>query len=131
MKYTGSCYCRAITYEIDLASPDDARTSVCHCFNCKKFTGTENGITAKIPRRAFTYMTGVPKKHESDNGSGALLTREFCADCGSGIMEYGAHAGENTYVFHGTLDDPMNVLPPKGEFFMKYKAPWMPEIPSE
>lgn len=35
MKFPGSCYCHAIKYEIDLESKDDARTSICHCKNCK------------------------------------------------------------------------------------------------
>lgn len=33
--YTGSCYCRNIQYNLTLSSPDDARTSLCHCHNCK------------------------------------------------------------------------------------------------
>ena len=43
-------------------------------------------------------------------------------------MEYGANAGDNTYIFYGSLDNP-DTLPPKGEFFCKYRAEWMPEIP--
>lgn len=35
MKLTGSCYCRNIKYELNLNSADDARTSLCHCKNCK------------------------------------------------------------------------------------------------
>ena len=36
MIYTGSCYCKEIRYEINLASADEeARTSICHCKNCK------------------------------------------------------------------------------------------------
>jgi len=46
----------------------------------------------------------------------------------SGILEYGANAGDNTYVFYGSLDEP-DTLPPKGEFFCKYRAQWMPEVP--
>lgn len=33
--YTGSCYCGEIKYELTLGSPDDGRTSLCHCRNCK------------------------------------------------------------------------------------------------
>ena len=73
---------------------------------------------------------GQPTHHVGDNGSGTLLTREFCAACGSGILEYGAHAGENVYVFYGSLDEP-DALPPKGEFFCKDRAEWMPEISGE
>ncbi|KAJ5773785.1 Glutathione-dependent formaldehyde-activating enzyme/centromere protein V [Penicillium paradoxum] len=32
---TGSCICRNIEYELRLASNDEARTSLCHCRNCK------------------------------------------------------------------------------------------------
>lgn len=34
------------------------------------------------------------------------------------------------YICVGSLDDP-EALPPKGEFFCKARASWMPEIPSE
>ena len=35
--YQGSCFCRNIEYQLMLNSPDDARTSLCHCRNCKVF----------------------------------------------------------------------------------------------
>ena len=35
MKFPGSCYCRVIKYEIELDDKDQARTSICHCGNCK------------------------------------------------------------------------------------------------
>ncbi|KAL1681383.1 Mss4-like protein [Schizophyllum commune] len=128
--HKGGCFCRKIRYELDLASPDDARMSICHCPNCKKFTSSAFGITAKIPRAAFHLdpSSASPKVHKGDNGSGNLLTREFCGDCGAGILEYGEHAGENVYLFYGSLDEP-DALPPKGEFFTKYRARWMPEVP--
>ena len=34
MHYTGSCYCGAIKYTFDVL-PSEARTSLCHCHNCK------------------------------------------------------------------------------------------------
>eukprot|EP00026_Physarum_polycephalum_P022348 Phypoly_transcript_26351.p1 GENE.Phypoly_transcript_26351~~Phypoly_transcript_26351.p1 ORF type:complete len:118 (+),score=17.94 Phypoly_transcript_26351:116-469(+) len=103
------------------------KTSVYFCLS-QKFTGSAFGITAKIPKNSITIEKGQTKKHEGDNGSGKKVTREFCGTCGSGITEYGENAGENTYVFYGSLDDP-DTLPPKGEFFCKYRAKWMPEIP--
>lgn len=119
MKLTGSCYCRALQYQVDLNSADDARTSLCHCRNCKvrsitvfllsimrslhkrfqcmfvadpvkqKAFGTNYGLTAKIPKDAFQYTQGTPKEHAADNGSGTMLFREFCDYCGSFILEYG------------------------------------------
>ncbi|KAF7503889.1 hypothetical protein GJ744_003029 [Endocarpon pusillum] len=130
MKFPGSCYCRTIQYEIELESKDDARTSICHCGNCKKFTGGNFGITTKIPKSAFklTEGEGEVKVHEGDNGSGVVLHREFCGKCGSGLLEYGANAGDFIYIFYGTLNKPEE-LAPKGEFFCKKRDSWMPEIP--
>lgn len=34
------------------------------------------------------------------------------------------------YIVVGSLDDP-EALPPKGEFFCKDRASWMPEVPSK
>ena len=48
------------------------------------------------------------------------------ADAG-GVQD---HAGDNIYVFYGSLDEPYE-LPPKGEFVTKHRAEWMPEIPGK
>ncbi|KAE9396299.1 hypothetical protein BT96DRAFT_966510 [Gymnopus androsaceus JB14] len=131
----GTCYCGTIHYTITLDNPStEARTSICHCHNCKKFTGGNYGITTKIPRSAFQVTQGqdkikVHETHEG-NGSGPMkLRREFCGECGSGILEFGANAGDFIYVFYGTLDDhARGMVEPKGEFFTKFRDPWMPEV---
>ncbi|CEJ62272.1 Putative DUF636 domain protein [Penicillium brasilianum] len=133
--YTGSCFCRKIEYELRLGSADDARTTLCHCRNCKKAFGTNYGLTAKVPKDSFHLTKGQPKEHAGDNGSGATIYRYFCDTCGSFILEFGASCSprENAkdhfrYICVGSLDDP-EALPPKGEFFCKARASWMPEIP--
>ncbi|KAA8643992.1 GFA family protein [Aspergillus tanneri] len=127
--YHGSCSCRNIEYDLSLSSPDDARTSLCHCRNCKKAFGTNYGLTAKVLKDAITIVRGRTKEHVADNGSGVIIHREFCPECGSFILEYGdAVKNEFRYVCVGSLDDP-EALPPKGEFFCSARASWMPEIP--
>ena len=67
---------------------------------------------------------------DSGSGRGASLHSEFCGTCGSGILEFGGNAGDNTYITYGTLDEQgLEDLGPKGEFFCKYRRSWMPEIP--
>jgi len=122
-QYLGGCFCNAIRYTLTLSSPDDARTTLCHCHSCKKFTGGPFGATAKIPISSLQITQGKPKEYVSESG----LTRKFCEQCGSGITERAQRAGEYTYLFVGTLDDP-GVLPPKGEFFCKEREKWMPRI---
>ncbi|KAL4772936.1 Mss4-like protein [Aspergillus nidulans var. acristatus] len=128
--YTGSCTCRKIQYDLTLSSPDDARTSLCHCKNCKKAFGGNYGLTAKIPKDALKITAGKTKEFAADNGSGSIVHREFCDNCGSFICEYGdAVKDKFRYIVVGSLDDP-DVLPPKGEFFCKDRASWLPEIPN-
>lgn len=57
----------------------------------QKFTGGPFGITTKIPKSAWSVKSGQDsvRIHEADNGSGVTLHREFCSECGSGLLEYG------------------------------------------
>lgn len=65
----------------------------------QKFTGGPFGITTKIPKSSFTVTAGhgAVKVHEADNGGGVVLHREFCNDCGSGILEYGVGLSRSTF----------------------------------
>lgn len=89
----GGCYCAKIRYQITLDDPaSQARTSLCHCGNCKRFTGGGFGVTTRVPRSSFSIERGgedYVRVHEADNGSGVTLRREFCGVCGSGILEFG------------------------------------------
>jgi hypothetical protein len=93
----GGCYCGAIRHSVTLDDPNsEARTSICHCRNCKKFTGCNYGITTKIPRSSFQITKGQDsvKVHEADNGSGVILHREFSTTCGGSLLEYGVSVFE-------------------------------------
>lgn len=83
----------------------------------------------KIRLSSFHVIRGKTKVHKADNGSGVQLTREFCEECGSGVLEFGGSAGDNRYIFWETLDEQYKELDPKGEFYCKYRAGWMLEIP--
>ncbi|KAF2202786.1 hypothetical protein GQ43DRAFT_430456 [Delitschia confertaspora ATCC 74209] len=130
-KLAGGCYCEKLRYELNLESKDEARTSLCHCRNCKKAFGGVYGVTIKVPIKGFKYTSAEEKPtiHCQDNGSGSNVYREFCPTCGSYICEYGEKAKDKfRYITLGSLDNPEE-LPPKGEFFCKQRASWMPEIP--
>jgi hypothetical protein len=57
----------------------------------QKAFGTNYGLTAKVPKDAFHLSKGKPKEHAADNGSGTVIHREFCDNCGSFILEYGVN----------------------------------------
>lgn len=126
----GRCICHNIKYAVTLPKLEDARTTICHCNSCRRAFGANYGLTTKIPLDSFSYDSGnasEPKKHKQSNG----VTREFCGDCGGFICEYGEEAADKfRYIMWGTFDEPDKV-PPKGEFFCKNRASWMPEIEGE
>ncbi|GAA6013967.1 hypothetical protein JCM10207_000188 [Rhodosporidiobolus poonsookiae] len=129
--YEGGCYCRAVRYTVTLSDPDkEARSSMCHCSNCKKFTGTPYGLTIKLPFASLSYTSSSTlTEHTAPNGSSSL-TRWFCSTCGSGLAEVGEAAkGEYRYLFAGTLDDPeADIARPKGEFFTRERVGWLAPI---
>ncbi|KZV73322.1 DUF636 domain protein, partial [Peniophora sp. CONT] len=107
---------------------NDARTSICHCKNCKKAFRTNCGLTTKVPKDSFALLTGVPKEHVADNGSGTVIHREFCDSCGSFILEYGEPVKDKfRYIVAGSSEDP-DALPPKSELFYESRTSRMPEI---
>ncbi|KAK0666392.1 Mss4-like protein [Cercophora samala] len=122
----GSCTCKSLQYTLSLNSTEDARTTLCHCRSCRRAFGTNYGLTAKVALDSFSYNDGTEtlKKYTQENG----VTREFCGECGVFICEYGTEAADKfRYVMWGSLDEPEKI-PPKGEFFCKERASWMPEI---
>lgn len=127
-EFKGGCTCGQLRYTLSLNSPDDARTTLCHCHSCKKAFGGAFGLTAKCPIAAYKLTSGSPKLFVQDNG----VHREFCSNCGSFLVEYGEQAKNDwRYLVVGSLDDGPDALPPKGEFFCRYRNKFMPQIPGE
>ncbi|KAG5748632.1 hypothetical protein H9Q72_007417 [Fusarium xylarioides] len=123
--YTGKCVCGNVKYSVSLDSPDDARTSLCHCGSCKRAFRTNFGLTTKVALDGFSYDQGKPRTFKQENG----VVREFCDNCGAFICEYGEQAADKfRYIMWGTFDE-HDKFPPKGEFFCKYRESWMPEVP--
>ncbi|RTE80654.1 hypothetical protein BHE90_004853 [Fusarium euwallaceae] len=123
--YKGKCVCGNTQYTVSLSSLEEARTSLCHCHNCRRAFGTNFGLTTKVPVEGFRYSHGKPKIFKQDNG----VAREFCETCGVFICEYGEQAANKfRYIMWGTFDE-SEQFPPKGEFFCRYRTEWMPEVP--
>jgi hypothetical protein len=109
-EFTGSCPCNRLSFTLTLSNPaEDARTSVCHCGNCKKFTGGAFGVTTKVPRSSFKYVSGAGREgtncrggegegeggsgktggdrgKEGGGGDGEVVVRVHEADNGGGVV---------------------------------------------
>ncbi|GJC80356.1 hypothetical protein ColLi_03194 [Colletotrichum liriopes] len=96
----GRCVCSKLQYSAKIDSPDDARTSLCHCSSCKRAFGANYGLTTKVPLEGFSYTKGTPKRFRQENG----VIREFCDNCGAFLCEYGEQAADTfRYIMWGRL----------------------------
>lgn len=94
--FTGSCYCKKLTYIVRLASKDEACTTICHCSSCKKIFGSVFGVSVKVPMKGVKMMGGnvVVRLPQSDHRScERMIGRRLSSIegvCEAGLMGVGA-----------------------------------------
>jgi hypothetical protein len=116
----GSCACGRVTYEIrgDLIGP----VTYCHCWRCRKHSGSSFGTTAGVRAADFFVLSGEQLLSNWESSPG--VHRFFASCCGSPIYKR-QQATPAFFGFRlGTLDtDPSR----KAElhFMVGSKAPWV------
>jgi hypothetical protein len=116
----GSCACGRIRYEIrgDLIGP----VTYCHCWRCRKHSGSSFGTTAGVKAADFVVLSGgdLFSRWESSPG----IHRFFAGCCGSPIYKRHEKAPEVLGLRLGTLDsDPSQKA--ALHFMVGSKAPWV------
>ena len=116
MVITGSCLCRAVSYEI---TGSLKAAGHCHCLICRKSHGAAFATWAHVSPDQFRWRSGVEfvARYESSPGK----ERCFCQKCGSPLVL--SDSGKITEVVLATVDGDPGVRP--GEhIFVGFKAPW-------
>jgi hypothetical protein len=114
----GSCACGEIRYEIagELIGP----ISYCHCWRCRKHSGSSFGTTANVRRSDFRIIAGESNLKFWESSPG--VRRYFAGCCGSPIFKTGE--GEDLGFRLGTLDVDPEVR--VGVHYMiDARAPWV------
>jgi len=126
--YKGSCLCGQTAFEVQ-AKP--ITVSICHCTNCKKYTGTVFTKNVVFPAGTFKITKGediVKTYHDAVQDSGNALDRVFCGNCASPLYCRGGDGGTTLAVFYSALDNfdaPGHERPPQVEYYSKDRAAWM------
>jgi len=94
MKIDGGCFCGAIAYRADV---DPEKTSICHCTDCQKLTGTAFRVTVPVAEDQFEITKGTPKVFIKTAESGAKRAQAFCPECGSHLYATSVGDGPKTY----------------------------------
>ena len=116
----GSCACNQVRYEIhgSLISP----ITYCHCWRCRKHSGSSFGTTASIDGNALHFVAG--EKYLSSWESSPGVHRYFARCCGSPIYKREASNPAELRLRLGTLDsDPLSKV--EMHYMADSVAPWV------
>jgi hypothetical protein len=126
MKIDGGCHCGEITYE---AEADPERTSMCHCSDCQKLSGTAFRTSIAAQEGTFRILTGTPTLYVKTAESGTRRAQAFCPRCGSPIYASGVGEGPKIYNIRlGTVRQ-RNELVPKVQIWCRSQQNWLADIP--
>ena len=104
---TGGCLCGAVRYT---ASAEPLITSVCHCRDCQKFTGSAFAVVVGLPKSALTIQ-GPLSTFDKTGDTGKATHRSFCSQCGSSVTDSADVMPDVVMIEAGTLDDSSWVKP--------------------
>lgn len=119
---TGGCQCGQLRYEVN-AEP--LSVYVCHCTECQRQSGAAFGMSVLVPRAAFRFVKGDPRRYSRTADSGRVIDGDFCDNCGVRPVHYPRANDTVAILKPGTLDD-TSWLHPVGHIWTNSAQAWMP-----
>jgi hypothetical protein len=116
----GGCLCGAIRYQV---AGEPVRTSICHCTQCRRQTGSALPAFAIFPERAFRLERGVP----AGFAASARAVRQFCPSCGSPLF-WREHGGAEVEIFLGSFDEPASLPAPSRQIWTVHRLAWVATV---
>ncbi len=118
MKYSGSCLCGNVHFEIEGTFED---FYLCHCEKCRKDTGSAHAANLFSTKATLKWLSG--ENHvKTYNHKGEGHIKNFCETCGSALPNIQMD-GTLLVVPAGSLDSDVDIKP-SGHIFYDSKANW-------
>lgn len=124
MEVHGSCHCGLIKFSAEV---DPKLTSICHCNDCQKLTGTAFRLSVPAITGTFQIESGEPKIYVKVAESGSRRAQAFCPECGSPLFTYGVENPTAIGLRVGALDE-RSQLPPTWQKWCSSSMPWVQHI---
>ncbi|HME73739.1 MAG TPA: GFA family protein [Myxococcota bacterium] len=115
--YSGSCFCRAVRYQVEGAPFHE---TLCHCSICRRTSGAPFVAWASFPRAGFRFTRGLPARIRSSKGA----WRSFCAACGTPLVFEHDDFPDELDITLGSLDEPESIQP-KDHTHVRSKLSWV------
>ncbi|KAJ6186254.1 hypothetical protein N7519_007555 [Penicillium mononematosum] len=128
---TGACLCKNIVYRIMLPTESFPKVIICHCTNCKRYTGSSFSANIIVPKSSLEYTKGTPKMYLDHGDRGGQVMREFCPDCGTPFTS--SSDDQEVAVKSGTLDEGhrLNCAELAAEIYYHRKDKWVDDMGNE
>ncbi|MGD9807707.1 MAG: GFA family protein [Deferribacterales bacterium] len=122
MKYSGSCLCGKVTFEVD---GEFENFFFCHCEHCRKDTGSAHAANLFSSSAKLKWLSGEDAVKTFDYKSSGHI-KSFCTECGSAMPNIQMN-GALLVVPAGSLDVDINIKP-DGHIFCANRANWDNEL---
>lgn len=113
MQVHGSCHCGSVQYE---AAVDPERTTICHCTDCQKLTGSAYRVSVPAEEGSFRLTSGEPTIYVKVGDSGSHRAQAFCPTCGSPLYTYDADSPKIYGLRVGCIAERQALVPRKQKF---------------
>jgi hypothetical protein len=117
-RYTGSCLCGEVRFEID---GELERFYLCHCQYCRKDTGSAHAANLFSTSATLKWISGGGNVRQFNLPS-TRHSRSFCATCGSALPLMQMN-GKLLVVPAGSLNSEITVRP-DAHIFISSRAAW-------
>jgi hypothetical protein len=117
---TGSCACGRVTYEI--RGPLIGPITYCHCWRCRKQSGSSFGTTAGVATSDLKFLEGEELMECWESSPG--VHRFFARCCGSPIFKRDSAEPQELGFRLGTLDADPHVRA-ELHYLVGSRAPWV------
>lgn len=122
MKYSGSCLCGEVTFEIE---GDFENFYLCHCERCRKDTGSAHAANLFSTTAKLRWLSGKEKSKTFNFRSEGHI-KSFCTNCGSALPNIQMN-GKLLVVPAGSIDSDIDIQP-QGHIYCASKANWDTEL---
>lgn len=117
-KYSGSCLCGEVRFEIE---GEFERFFLCHCEYCRKDTGSAHAANLFSSTAALRWLSGADKVRRFDLPA-SRHSKGFCGTCGSALPIMRMNGGL-LVVPAGSLNCEV-LLAPNAHLFVSSRAGW-------
>lgn len=106
----GRCHCGAVSYQ---ATVDAERTTICHCTDCQRLTGSAYRVSVPAEEGSFHLVAGRPSIYVKVGDSGSRRAQAFCSNCGSPLYTHDADDPKVFTLRVGCIDERAALVPRK------------------